>query len=120
MDNKIHSNNGLFNFSMLGGLEDDEEFLLLLKDTFVSTVPVKMSELSEAIKVKDWDVVIKRAHYLKSNFGNIQMNEAYAAVKKIEEYAANHTNLDEIEGLWIEVNHFTEKVLNIFKSDLGG
>lgn len=118
MQNTVLSDKFLFDFSMLGGLEDDEEFILLLKDTFVSTVPHKMSELSEAIKAQDWDIVRKTAHYLKSNFGNIQIMDAYTAVKEIEEYAAYRKNLDKVADLWLIANQSSEKVLNIFRSDL--
>ncbi|KEO75155.1 Hpt domain-containing protein [Anditalea andensis] len=118
MDVLPTANKNVFDFAMLGGLQDDEEFVLLLKNIFVTTVPDKLDQLSTAIRMKDWDTVTSAAHYLKSNFGNIQSKDAYKAVKLIEEYAIQRTNLDQLEDLFLKVTESIDPVMSCFHKDI--
>ena len=55
------------------------------------------------------------AHRLKSTYGNIKINGAADAMKKIEAIAREKKNFDHINGLLRLANETTDKVVAYFQ-----
>ncbi|MBO3273443.1 ATP-binding protein [Hymenobacter defluvii] len=82
---KVVSGNALYDFSGLGKLAQDADFVAKMQQVFIRTVPAQLDKLTQAIAHHDWEAVANIAHTLKSTCGNLRIREAEAALKNIEE-----------------------------------
>jgi len=105
----------LVDFSGLGNLAEDALFIQKMQKLFIDMVPKQLEQLSESVSQKDWDDVANLAHRLKSTYGNIKINGAADAMKKIEEIAREKKNFDQVSNLLRLANETTKKVVTHFQ-----
>ncbi|PSR56668.1 hypothetical protein AHMF7605_25815 [Adhaeribacter arboris] len=108
----------LYDFSGLGNLAEDADFVRKMQQLFIDLVPGQLDKLSSAISQKDWNTVAQIAHSLKSTYGNIGIVEAAQAAMKMEELSSKKTSLPELDILLQTVLDITEKVIAIFQEQL--
>jgi len=105
----------LVDFSGLGNLAEDALFIQKMQKLFVDMVPKQLEQISESVQQQDWDNVANLAHRLKSTYGNIKINGAADAMKKIEVIAREKKNFDQINNLLRQANETTDKVVAYFQ-----
>ncbi|QCR22511.1 response regulator [Pontibacter sp. SGAir0037] len=110
--------NKLYDFSGLGSLADDFQFIQKMQRLFIETVPDQLSEIRAAIKQEKWDAVAQMAHRLKSTYSNIKVKEATENLKNIERFANARSSTDKIENLLFKVMDVTDQILNAFLLEL--
>lgn len=107
----------LYDFSGLGNLSEDDLFIQKMKKLFIDMVPKQLEQIATSVKQNEWDEVAHLAHRLKSTYGNIKVNDAAEAMKKIEEMARSKSNLDQINNLLQIANETTDKVISHFMQE---
>jgi len=117
-DTKEDDRDTLYSFSNLGSLAHNEEFVHQMMEMFISTVPEQVNTMAQKIKEKDWSEVTEISHSLKSTFGNIQMNDAYEALRDIEALASIEGEKNGIEGLATRVQIALKKIIPIFEEKI--
>ena len=105
----------LVDFSGLGNLAEDALFIQKMQNLFIDLVPKQLEQLSESVRLNEWDDVANLAHRLKSTYGNIKINGAADAMKKIEEIAREKKNFDQLSNLLRLANETTKKVVTHFQ-----
>jgi two-component system aerobic respiration control sensor histidine kinase ArcB len=108
----------LYDFSMLGSLADDADFVRKMQQLFLDTVPQQLQQLQKAIEAQDWEQAARLTHSLKANYGNLGIITAANAVRQLEEYVANQTNLDKLSNLLQIAREVTTLVANAFTEQL--
>lgn len=108
----------LYDFSGLGNLKDDALFIRKMQQMFIDTVPSQLDELKEAIERRDLETATHIAHKLKSTYGNLRIKTATEDMKRIEEYAKNRSNINEISRLMHSVREVTNKIVQVFSEQL--
>jgi len=105
----------LVDFSGLGNLAEDALFIQKMQKLFIDMVPKQLEQLSQSVRQNEWEEVANLAHRLKSTYGNIKINGAAEAMKKIEQIAREKKNFDQITNLLRQANETTVKVVSYFK-----
>ncbi|WP_162303681.1 ATP-binding protein [Hymenobacter sediminis] len=73
-----------YNFSQLGRLAHDQEFIRKMQQLFLDTVPGQLQQLREALAQRHWKVASSLTHSLRSTYGSLQMEEATNCLKQLE------------------------------------
>ncbi|MBX0290491.1 response regulator [Hymenobacter sp. HSC-4F20] len=73
-----------YNFSQLGKLAHDQEFIRKMQQLFLDTVPSQLLHLRTALHERQWEVAAQLTHSLKSTYGSLQMTEATNCLKQLE------------------------------------
>ena len=107
----------LYDFSGLGNLSEDDLFIQKMKKLFIDMVPKQLEQIATSVKLNEWEEVAHLAHRLKSTYGNIKVNDAAEAMKKIEEMARDKKNLDQVNSLLNMANETTDKVISHFMQE---
>jgi PAS domain S-box-containing protein len=76
--------------------DNNEEFIREMVQTFVSTIPEVLNDMSEALINKDWDRVARLAHKIKPTFTLMGLDELKSTIVFIETNADKQSNLDEV------------------------
>ena len=80
---------------MSGG---DEGFANKLAEIFIRTSPEIYEQMLVALQAKDWELISRQAHKFNSSVIGLDIKEAMALVKKIENNARNQIDLENIEN----------------------
>jgi PAS domain S-box-containing protein len=97
---------------------DDLDCLCEVLHIFLESTPVIMNEINEAIVLKNWEEVYKKAHKLKSSIGVLQMGKLMSVISKIESDAKEKKNLEEIPVYFEKAQEFLSQVTPIIKDEL--
>ncbi len=108
----------LYDFSGLGVLGNDEDFLKEMKKLFIDTIPQQITLLYEAVQAKEWESVKDITHSLKSTLGNIGIKEAVKGIKMIEELAIEGNKLREMNAEIVKIRSVISQVTSAFSNDL--
>jgi PAS domain S-box-containing protein len=82
--------------SISGG---DEGFVIKMVLLFIDTVPANLKDLNNALTEKNWDMVYKMAHKLKSTLDSMGVQSVKQDVRTVEMNAKKMENLDQIPGM---------------------
>jgi CheY-like chemotaxis protein len=88
----------LYNLSYLEEM-DDADYATEVLELFLSSTPVALSAIKEAVLEEEWTEVYKKAHSLKSSLGILQVNKMLETVTQIETKAKQQTDTEIIETL---------------------
>ncbi|QMU27715.1 response regulator [Adhaeribacter radiodurans] len=108
----------LYDFSGLGNLAEDANFVRKMQQLFIDLVPSQLEKLSFSISQEDWSTVAHIAHSLKSTYGNIGIKGAAQAATKMEEICNKRNNFSDLDNLLKIVNSTTDKVIAVFQEQL--
>ena len=97
---------------------DDLDCLCEVLHIFLESTPVIMNEINEAIVLKNWEEVYKKAHKLKSSIGVLQMGKLMSLISKIESDAKEKKNLEEIPVYFEKAQEFLSQVTPMIKDEL--
>ncbi|WP_139923550.1 GAF domain-containing hybrid sensor histidine kinase/response regulator [Hymenobacter sp. DG01] len=73
-----------YNFSQLGRLAHDQEFIRKMQQLFLDTVPEQLRQLREALSKRRWKAASLLTHSLRATYGSLQMAEAMHCLKQLE------------------------------------
>ena len=97
---------------------DDLDCLCEVLHIFLESTPVIMNEINEAIVLKNWEEVYKKAHKLKSSMGVLQMGKLMSVISKIESDAKEKKNLKEIPVNFEKAQELLSQVTPMIKDEL--
>lgn len=83
---------------------NDEDYIKLMANTFLQTVPVYLTNINESFASKDFDALYQSAHKTKSTLSIVKINDMLEWVKEIEQYAKQKTNDPALGELIHKVN----------------
>ncbi len=113
------SNQKLYDLSTIieisGG---DEEFVQTMVSLFVDTVPANLKELNVALQNKNWDMVSKTAHKLKSTLDSMGIHSIGQDIRTVEQTAKTKESLDNIPAMVSRINDVVGKCIDQIKKDL--
>lgn len=102
----------LIDLSFLDGMGTDDKFRKDVIDIFLANTPPEVEKLNDLVTQKaDWDVIYKQAHYLKSSFSVIKINNINELLMKIQVLARKEQDRHEIE-------HITKELISTFNRAL--
>ncbi|QNF32342.1 response regulator [Adhaeribacter swui] len=108
----------LYDFSGLGNLAEDANFVKKMQRLFIDLVPSQLENLTASITQQDWNSVAQIAHSLKSTYGNIGIKTAAQAATKIEEIGSKKINFSDLTNLMQIIDITTKKVITAFQEQL--
>jgi two-component system, OmpR family, aerobic respiration control sensor histidine kinase ArcB len=114
----LNSEEPLYDFTNLGILGTDEEFLKEMKILFIETIPPQIDLVDKAVQAHDWAAMPGLTHNLKSTLGNIGINKAVKRIKKIDELALEGKNVKEMNELIEQLRSLINRVIEAFLNDL--
>lgn len=88
----------------------DDDFLRMLIDQFNSDSEETIVKLQNAIKDQNWAIVKGSSHKILSSTYIFDLTELSAIFKKMEDYAGNQKNLEELPLLLQQAEKELEKV----------
>lgn len=92
------------NLSYLEEIADGStEFLLEMITIFLNQTPEYLSQIEQAIALKDWQTVAEISHKIRPTFAFIGAEDAKEAMAKIEHAARSGENLEGIAPVFREV-----------------
>ena len=86
----------------------DEEFVRKMVELFIETVPVNLQELNTFVDRKNWDMVSKMAHKLKSTLDSMGIQALKQDVRTVEMTAKNNEAVENIPVLVKRMNLVVE------------
>lgn len=110
----------MVDFSYLEDLaEGKAEFMQQVLSIFMDNTPKGLVELEEMVTGKfTFDKIQKQAHFLKSSFGIVKVNEVHGRLQKIESLAREQNNRAEIETLMEETKQLFKEAETIIKKKM--
>lgn len=104
----------LYNFAELMNLSgNDKEFVKESVQIFVRDIPQDIGKLEENLKTKQFDIIKRIVHKMKSSFGLFQAREAVELCKKIE----LSPDPAEMESNTVELKTLSTKILEDLKEE---
>ncbi|HYM95181.1 MAG TPA: response regulator, partial [Chitinophagaceae bacterium] len=97
---------------------DDIDCMCEVLQLFLESTPVSLNEISAGIKVKNWDLVYKQSHKLKSSLGLLQMDEFLSVITRIELNAKEIKNLDSIPDDFRKAEKLFDEVKPMIETEL--
>jgi hypothetical protein len=91
--------------SISGG---DDGFVNKMVVLFIDTVPVNLKELNNALKEKNWDMVSKMAHKLKSTLDSMGVASVKQDVKAVELNAKKMESIELIPAMVERINNVVD------------
>jgi len=107
-----------YDFSLLGKLASDPEFIRKMLELFIARVPGQVQALQNAIDRECWEAVAHEAHSLKTTFGSLNIQPEAAHLKRLEELAELRAAKNEFEPLIQAVAKATELFSAMFLEKL--
>ncbi|SNR91152.1 GAF domain-containing hybrid sensor histidine kinase/response regulator [Hymenobacter mucosus] len=109
-----------YNFSQLGRLAHDAEFIRKMQQLFVDTVPAQLQQLREALSQANSKAAALLTHSLKSTYGSLQMEEATQCLKQLEKSLRSPTDANLHSSLLNMLSAITERTAGAFTRQLQG
>lgn len=114
-----HATQPLYDFSGLGKLAGNAEFVREMQQMFIEQVPAQLSCLAATIEAEDWPNIALRAHSLKATFGNLRIEPSTSLLKELEILAGQHHDKHELLDLLQVVEQSGTTVIRHFRQELG-
>jgi CheY-like chemotaxis protein/HPt (histidine-containing phosphotransfer) domain-containing protein len=93
-------NGRLYDLSMVQSVSGgDEGFIRKMVALFIETVPQNLQDLKNALQEKNWDLVGKTAHKLKSTIDSMGIKSIRQEIRTVEANARQKEGLDAVEPL---------------------
>ncbi|HNR20340.1 MAG TPA: response regulator [Bacteroidia bacterium] len=87
----------LTNLEFLRQMSDStNSFFIEFIQLFLKNTPDSLNDLSNALKVKDWEKIRQVAHKMKPSMNYIGLKQTYEIVQKLEQNAKQQIHLDEV------------------------
>ena len=96
----------------------DEEFVQTMVELFIDTVPANLKELNAALQNKNWEMVSKAAHKLKSTLDSMGIHSIGQDIRVIEQTAKTKESLENIPAMVSRINEVVVKCIDQLKKDL--
>jgi CheY-like chemotaxis protein len=78
---------------------NNQDFILEMVQTFITTLPQTLLELKDASTVENWDTLSRLAHQIKPSFTLMGLEFLRSKVAKIEESARTRTKLESLPNV---------------------
>lgn len=102
-----------FNLSYLKEVSgNNEEFIREMVQTFVSTLPEVLKDMSDALEIDDWDKISRLAHQIKPSLTLMGLDALRTKVVYIEESGRTRTRLDTLPNAVLEFIDQCNKALD--------
>lgn len=88
------------------------EFINEMITVFMEQTPIEISNLEKYLKAQDWKSLRATAHKMKPSFPFMGIKELESMIKRVEEYAANETNLDLLPELIDKLKTISNEATN--------
>ncbi len=98
--------------------EDNDEFFREFLELFINTTPETLENLNRSIKASDWEGVRQAAHKMKPSLNYLGMTTTRETAVKVEEYAKEKKNVEEIPQMIEQLNADCEKAITEIKAEL--
>ncbi len=99
----VNSENKLYDLTMIQSVSGgDKVFIKKMILLFIETVPQNVQELVDATEKRNWELVSKMAHKLKSTIDSMGIRSLRSQIRSVE---LNAKNLEELELLPSTVKH---------------
>ena len=98
-------------------LDGDKAAVKKMIKIFLDTTPNNLSELNNSYKSNDLDIVGKLAHKLKSSIDIFNITELKSEIRKIEKYAKDKINIDELPAHIGKLNSILSNVIKQVEAD---
>ncbi|MBD2766400.1 Hpt domain-containing protein [Hymenobacter sp. BT664] len=108
----------LYDFSRLGKLADDPEFVRRFQLLFVTHVPEQLTQLCSAIAAADWTAAAGLAHGLKSTLGTMGQEQCTRVLHQLEDAAQLGTVAQPLADQLATVVQIVERVIQVFTDEL--
>jgi PAS domain S-box-containing protein len=95
----------------------DEEFVHTMVALFIETVPANLKELNIALQNKNWDLVSKMAHKLKSTLDSMGIHSIGKDIRSVEQNAKVRDSLEGIPVTVARINDVIAKCIEQIKQD---
>jgi HPt (histidine-containing phosphotransfer) domain-containing protein len=73
---------------------DDEAYINTMITTFLQNIPPALEKIENAFAEKDYDALHKAAHYAKSSFSVIKVDDVFTYMQQIEQASKHRTGID--------------------------
>jgi CheY-like chemotaxis protein len=95
----------LYDLSIINSISGgDEGFVTKMVQLFIDTVPANLKELNTALAEKNWDMVNKMAHKLKSTLDSMGVRSVKQDVRMVEMNAKKMEGLDQVPQMVERIN----------------
>lgn len=96
----------------------DEEFVQTMITLFIDTVPSNLKDLNAALKNKNWDMLSKMAHKLKSTLDSMGIHTIGYDIRTVEQNAKTRESLDNIPAFVSRINEVVLECVEQIKKDI--
>ena len=96
----------------------DEDFVNTMIALFIETVPANLRELNTSLQNKNWDMVSKMAHKLKSTLDSMGIHSISQDIRIVEQTAKTREFLDNIPALVATISNVVEKSIEQIQHDV--
>ena len=97
----------------------DQEFIKKMVQLFIDTMPQNLSELEQALKEENWEMVGKHAHKMKSTIDSMGITSLKEDIRAVEAGGKTKTNLELLPGLVNKVATTLALCISQIKNDHG-
>ena len=108
----------LYDFSGLGKLAKNAEFVRGMQQLFVERVPGQLAQLHATLENQDWRTMAQRAHSLKSTFGTLKIEPSADLLNQIERIAIEQGDTNRLEAMLRVIITATDAVVSLFQQEL--
>lgn len=109
-----------YNFSQLGKLAYDTEFIRKMQQLFVDMVPQQLQQLRQALERTDWPAASLITHGLKATYGSLQLEEALQCLAQLEKSMTPPADPTRFPSLLLHLASVTERMAAAFSRHLHG
>ena len=96
----------------------DDEFVQTMVVLFIDTVPANLKELNVALQNKNWDMVSKMAHKLKSTLDSMGIHSIAQDIRTVEQTAKTKESLENIPAMVSRIVDVVGKCIEQIKKDM--
>jgi HPt (histidine-containing phosphotransfer) domain-containing protein len=108
----------LYDFSGLGKLAKNPEFVREMQQMFIDKVPGQIAQLKLTIEEEEWATIAYHAHSLKSTFGNLRIEPSTGLLKELENITFQHRDKLELMAILRVVATTADVVVRLFEQEL--
>jgi len=97
----------------------DKAFIREMLALFIEQVPDMMARMTKYLELKDWNSLSHVAHKMKPSVMFVGLKEIEADVKKVEDYAADRVNTEDIPGMVDKIKRVCAEAIDELKEEKG-
>ncbi|WBO85401.1 Hpt domain-containing protein [Hymenobacter yonginensis] len=108
----------LYDFSGMGKIAQDAEFVREIKQLFVVRVPEQLAQLHTTIEQEDWAEVAQLAHSLRATLGNLRIEPSARLLQQLDGLARHAPDKPRMLAVQQLVTHMAAAVVRQFQQEL--